>query len=117
MIVKEIIDEKLLTLSEVKEILEGILKLRKEDGEEEQVYEFRKALGHASLFSKISSTESRDLVNRLTSDIGISLETSIRISDLLPLSNDEIRAIFSKEKCTLKEEDIKRILDIIKNYA
>ena len=64
MIVKEVINEELLTLAEVKEILSKIAEERREQGIEVG-YGFRKALHHADQFSKISGKKSRELVNRL----------------------------------------------------
>ena len=115
MIVKEVVDEYLLTLPEVKQYLEEILNDRKKNEEEEQCYEFRKAMNHATTFSKLKSFESRELVNKLI-DNKISISIAIKIADLLPITNDEVRAIFSKEKYTLKDDTIKLILDYIKNY-
>lgn len=117
MIVKDIIDEQLLTLAEVKEKLELILEERKNNNNEEQVYEFRKALNHATMFSKISAAESREIIDKLLVNEKINLSIAVRIADILPLSNDEIRSIFSKEKYILKDEDLQFILDIVKNYA
>ena len=115
MIVKEVIDEYLLTLPEVKEHLELILEERKKNNEEEQCYEFRKALNHATTFSKLKPIESRELVNKLVEN-NINFPTAIKIADLLPMTNDEVRAIFSKEKYTLKDDTLKLILDYVKNY-
>lgn len=64
MIVKEVLNEELLTLAEVKDKLTAIAEERREKGIEVS-YSFRKALNHAEQFSRISGVKSRELVNKL----------------------------------------------------
>lgn len=115
MIVKEVLNEEILTLSEVKFYLEEILNDRKKNNEEEQVYEFRKALNHATIFSKLSISDSKDIVNRLKEE-NIKTSIAVRIVDILPESKDELRSIFYKEKYIFKEEELNKILSILKEY-
>ena len=61
MIVKEVLNEELLTLAEVKEILSKIAEERKEQGTE-VAYGFRKALHHADQFSKIRGKNQENLL-------------------------------------------------------
>jgi len=39
-------------------------------------------------------------------------EIAIKIADIRPKSKDELRAIYAKERFTLSEEELDRILDI-----
>lgn len=117
MIVKEVLDEKLLTISEVKELLLEIQEQRTEEGDDEQVYEFRKALRHTELFSKLSAKDSRKLVEELEKFEKMKPEIAIRIADILPETNDELRAIYAKERYTLNDEELTEILDLVKQYA
>ena len=112
MIVKEVLNEELLTLAEVKEILSKIAEERKEQGTE-VVYVFRKALHHADQFSKISGKKSRELVNKLLKLEKMKPVIAVRITDILPQSRDEIRSIYAKEKYTLSNEELDQILDYI----
>jgi DNA-directed RNA polymerase subunit F len=112
MIVKEVLNEELLTLAEVKEILTGIAEERRER-DLEIGYEFRKALHHAELFSKFSGEKSRELVNKLLGLEKMKPHIAIRIADLLPQSRDELRAIYSKETSSLENEEMDQILEYV----
>ncbi|CAD6494853.1 MAG: hypothetical protein LAKADJCE_00972 [Candidatus Argoarchaeum ethanivorans] len=111
MIVKHIVSEELLTIAEVKQLLENV-KLER-TSEEELGYELRRAIYHAETFAKLSAQKSRELVNKLLSLEKIKPEIAVRIADILPASYDEIRSIYAKERFTLSEEDLKQILDIV----
>ena len=110
MIVKSIIKEELLTLAEVKEILDQI-KLSRAD-EEELGYELRRAMRHAELFAKGSAEESKAIVEELMKLEKMTSEIAIKIADIRPKTKDELRAKYAKERFTLSEEELDRILDI-----
>jgi len=110
MIVKSIMKEELLTLAEVKEILDQI-KLSRAD-EEELGYELRRAMRHAELFAKGSAEESKRIVEELMKLEKMTSEIAIKIADIRPKTKDELRAIYAKERFTLSEEELDRILDI-----
>ncbi len=102
--------EDLLTLAEVKELLDQI-KLSRAD-EEELGYELRRAMRHAELFAKGSAEESRRTVEELMKLEKMTPEIAIKIADIRPKTKDELRAIYAKERFTLSEEELDRILDI-----
>ncbi len=116
MIVKQVISEELLTLPELKEILDGIREEREKDGKE-LGYELRKAIAHAEMFSKLTTKNSRDLVNELLKLEKMKPEIAFRIADILPLSNDEVRSIYAKERYTLSEQELKQILETIARFT
>ncbi|VVB89157.1 RNA polymerase Rpb4 [uncultured archaeon] len=116
MIVKQVLNENMLTLPEVKNILDNIKEEREKEGKE-LGYELRKAISHAEMFSKISAKKSRELVNELSSLEKMKPEIAIRIADILPLSNDEIRTIYAKERYTLSEDDLKKILELVIKFS
>ena len=111
MIVKSVLREDLLTLAEVKEILDQIREKRSE--EEELGYELRRAIRHAEIFSKGTAEESRALVAELLKLGKMSLEIAVKIADIKPVNKDELRAIYAKERFTLSEEELDNILEII----
>ena len=123
MIVKEILTEKVLTLAEAKEILTA-LKTSKEvkepkEGEEEEKevrYERRKAYEHTTKFAKLKAENSRALINELLGLAKMKEEIAVRIADLMPKSANEVRAIYAKERFTLTESDIEKILDCVATY-
>src|SRR5574341_1041003 len=116
MIVKQVISEELLTLPEVRAELEKIREEREKE-DKELGYELRKAISHAEVFAKLSPEKSRELVNELMKLEKMKPEISIRIADILPLSNDEIRSIYAKERYTLTEQELKQIMDIVVAFA
>ena len=122
MIVKEITNETTLTLAEAKEVLKaqresGQEKKEKEGGgEEEMRYERRKAFEHTTKFAKLGAKESKALVNELLGLEKMKEETAVRIADLMPKSKNEVRAIYAKERFTLTEANIEKILDCVAKY-
>ena len=117
MIVKEVVSEELLTLAEVKEMLTQIMEERREESDEEQVYEFRKALNHAEIFSKLSAADAKNLVSELLGFEKMRPAVAVRITDILPQSRDELRSIYAKEKFTVKDDELDAILDVVRKYA
>ena len=111
MIVKSVLQEDLLTLAEVKEILDQIRERRSD--EEELGYELRRAIRHAEIFSKGTAEESRALVAELMKLGKMSLEIAVKIADVKPVNKDELRAIYAKERFTLSEEELDNILEIV----
>jgi DNA-directed RNA polymerase subunit F len=113
MIVKAVLGEENLTLSEVKEIL---TELKNPGSEEEFTYEFRRALDHVTTFTKLPPEQSRQLVDALKNLEKMKEEIAIRIADIIPLSRDEVRSIYAKERFSLTEAELDEILDIIARF-
>ena len=111
MIVKSVLQEEFLTLAEVKEILDQIRQKRAD--EEELGYELRRAIRHADIFSKGSAEESRAMVAELVKMEKMSREIALKIADIRPTNKDELRAIYAKERFTLSEEELDKILEIV----
>ena len=138
MIVKEVLDEATLTLAEVKEILrppemrkrtvEGTAEGTAEEtaegtaegtaaGEGEELrYERRKATEHAARFAKLGAKESRTLVNELLRLGKTNEAVAVRVADLMPKSKNEVRAIYAKERFSLTEASIEKILDCVAKF-
>jgi len=116
MIVKQIIGEELLTLGEVHDLLEEVKSERAAETKE-LGYELRKAISHAGTFYKLDSNKSRELVNELIKLEKMKPEIAIRIADILPLTNDEVRTIYAKERYTLNENELKQILYLVTAFA
>ena len=111
MIVKSVLQEDLLTLAEVKELLDQI-RLKRAD-EEELGYELRRAIRHADLFAKGTAEESQAMVAELMKLEKMNKQIAVKIADVRPTSKDELRAIYAKERFTLSEEELNRILEIV----
>ena len=80
-------------------------------------YELRKAISHAEMFSRLEPKKSRELVNELLKLEKMKPEIAIRIADILPISNDEIRSIYAKERYTLTEQELKQILELVSRFV
>jgi len=118
MIVKEILNEELLTLAEVSQILQKVKDERLADDEAVGLpYEFRRALAHAEAFAKLSPEAARALVERLLVLEKMKPEIAMRIADILPMSKDELRALYAKERFTLSTEELDEILNIVAQSA
>lgn len=111
MIVKRVVQEDLLTLAEVKEILDQI-RLKRAD-EEELGYELRRAIRHADIFAKGTPDEGRAAAEELMKLEKMTPEIAYKIADIRPVTKDELRAIYAKERFTLSEEELNGILEIV----
>jgi DNA-directed RNA polymerase subunit F len=111
MIVKSVLQEDLLTLAEVKELLDQI-RLKRAD-EEELGYELRRAIRHADLFARGTAEESQAMVAELMKLEKMNKQIAVKIADVRPTSKDELRAIYAKERFTLSEEELNSILEIV----
>ncbi|MDO9097699.1 MAG: RNA polymerase Rpb4 family protein [Candidatus Methanoperedens sp.] len=116
MIVKQIISEEILTLGEVRNLLEEVKKER-ENETKELGYELRKAISHAEIFSRLDAKKSRELMDELLKLEKMKPEIAVRIADILPMSNDEVRSIYAKERYTLSEPELKQILELVAKYT
>jgi DNA-directed RNA polymerase subunit F len=112
MIVKKILSEELMTLSDVRDALEEI-RLRRAEEPEELGYELRRAIKHADIFSQGAATESRKMREELIGLEKMTPEIATKIADVRPKTKDEIRALYAKERFTLSDEDLDAILDIV----
>jgi DNA-directed RNA polymerase subunit F len=111
MIVKSVLQEDILTMAEVREILDQI-RLKRAD-EEELGYELRRAIRHADLFSKGTAEESLAMVAELMKLEKMNKVIAVKIADIRPITKDELRAIYAKERFTLSEEELSNILEIV----
>lgn len=101
-----------VSLSEVKSILKKIEKERKE-----LLYEQKIALEHANKFAKLSIKKTEDLIKELSELKFLEEIHCYKIADLLPSTEDDLKTIFAKERTTLGENEIKKILEIVKKYS
>ncbi|MEA3282825.1 MAG: RNA polymerase Rpb4 family protein [Euryarchaeota archaeon] len=116
MIVKNVINEELLTIPEAKELLDRIKEERAEEVEG-LGYELKKAIRHIDAFSKSDAKKSRALVTDLMELEKMKPEIAIRIADILPETRDELRSIYAKERFILTTDDLDRMLDLVADVA
>jgi len=104
--------DKSLTLAEVKNILKKISKERKE-----LLYEQKIALEHAEKFVKLSAKQTKDLITELMKLDHVEEIHAVKIADILPNTEDDVKAIFAKERYTPNDKEIKNILEIVKKHS
>ncbi len=103
-----VIKRRPITIPEAKKLLE--------EGGEEMGPLQRRVLDYATRFSKLDFEEAVRLVEELVSEVGLERETAVQIANCLPRSQEEIRTILGRQKI-ISEEDLTRILEIIKRHA
>jgi len=99
--------EKILTVPEVKRILERV-------GEENLDQFQRRALDYASKFARLDAKSSRKLVKNLVKEYALEEVEAVQIVNCMPGSIEEIRVFLAggrKIVETKKLEDILKVLD------
>jgi len=99
------------TMTEAKEVV-----LAKEK-EKELGYEQKLAAEHLKKFTKLKHEDAKKFMAELTSVLKASPETLVTIANVLPQTTDELRLIFAREKFSLKEDEISKILEIVKKFV
>jgi DNA-directed RNA polymerase subunit F len=107
----KVIETKPVSMAESKDILSN------REKKKELSYEQKLALEHLNKFTKLKPEEAKKLLEELSSVLRMSQETVVQILNFMPKNPDELRMIFSREKFSLKEDEIKKILEIIKKYS
>lgn len=105
-------ETKPVSLAEVKNILKKVEKERKE-----LLYEQKVALEHANKFARLPAKKTEDLIKELMQLEFLQEIHAYKIADLLPTTEDDVKTIFAKERVTLSESNVKKILEIVKNYS
>jgi DNA-directed RNA polymerase subunit F len=103
---------KVISLAEVKNILRKISKERKE-----LLYEQKISLEHAEKFVKLSAKQTKDLITDLMKLDHVEETHAYKIADILPKTEDDVKAIFAKERYTPNDKEIKNILEVIKKHS
>lgn len=107
----EIVEAKPVPMGVAKDIM-----LKKEKNEEIS-YEQKLAIEHLKKFTKLSKDKALKLAEEVSGVVKLSEEVLVQIVDVLPQTKDEIRTILASEKFSLRDEEIDKILEIIKKYV
>jgi Uncharacterized protein conserved in archaea len=114
---KEKLDEEYLTVSEAKELLADVEVERAVNDDREMRYELARAIEHVNRFAVLDPEESRELVAELREFEKVDETTAYKITDLLPRSRDELRAVFAKERYALDGDELDEVLNVVAKYA
>ena len=106
----KVIETKPVGMPEAKEIMSS----REKD--KELSYEQKLAMEHLNKFTKLKPNEAKKFLEELSAVLRMSEETKIQILNLLPKTAEELRMIFTRENFSLKDNEIKKILEIVKKY-
>ncbi len=81
-------------------------------------HEQKLAFDYARKFSKINLEDVDAFVEEIK-NAGIPRlkeKHIVKLIDIMPLTRDEVKAIFAKEEVVLSAEDIKKIIEIVKKF-
>ncbi len=101
--------EKILTLPEVKEILESL-------GEENLDQFQRRTLDYATKFSKIDSKSARELVKKLVEEHGLEEEEAVQIVNCMPESIEELRTFLAGGRKIVETSKLEAIIGLLNEY-
>ncbi len=105
-------EDRLVTLTEVKDLLE---KAETERGE--LTYEQKLALEHARRFARFTAENLAKLMGDLRQNPKIDYTMAVRIADLAPNHPDDVRALFAKARVNIDDAELQKILETVAKYA
>ncbi len=113
--VKEIIENKPISISKAKEILKKEVEDRKERGQDIG-YAQRRSYDYAFKFSKLDNEDAKDLVEELLEHDKVTPGIAVKIVDIMPKEAGEIRSIYEKERFAIDNQTIEDILGFVDKY-
>ncbi len=103
---------RLLTLPAVKDLLE-----REQEMREELTYEQKLSLDHAVHFVRQPTEDAEKLAQALLALGGrVADYHAYRIADLLPTHEDDVRAIFARDRSSPDADEIAKILAVVQEH-
>jgi len=106
---RKVIEEHPVTLAEAKQILDKEMK-----GVEEPLYEQAITAEYLKKFAKTKPKTAVELREKLAqTNERIKEEVIVKIVDLLPRDEEDIRAIFAKERYALTKDELNNLLEVI----
>jgi DNA-directed RNA polymerase subunit F len=110
MIGRKALDEKPVTMGEVAQVVSKM-------DPDTMIYEQKLAIDHLQKFAKVKAADTKKLVAEI---LGLNEKFkphhAVKVADLLPDSEGDVKAIFAKERFTLTKEEIKALLDAVAKY-
>lgn len=101
--------ERLLTLPEVKKLLESV-------GEENLDQFQRRSLDYASKFSKVAPDKTEILVITLVEKFGLEVDEAIQLVNSMPESIEEIRVFLAGGRKIVEASKLQEILNVLDEY-
>ena len=104
--------DRVVTLAEVKQLLDEESKVRTELSSEQKI-----SLDHSTKFGKLPFEEIKKLIKELKELEFISDYVAVKIADILPAYPEDVRVLFAKERLILDKKQIDQIIATVKKYA
>ncbi|MBN2454394.1 hypothetical protein JXB11_02505 [Candidatus Woesearchaeota archaeon] len=110
----EILSENPIPISQLKEAVDKIKKRDKEPN-----FRVNKIEEYLNSFNRLSASKSKELIEKLTKlNIPRMKEQHIyKIADILPINVDDLKAILQPYTITVNNENMKKIVEVVKAYA
>ncbi len=107
----KVLDEKTVSLTELKDMLTALEKNK------ELSYRGEKTKEYLTNFTPLTTKEAQSFSKKIEElEIPRLKDRHVtKIIDVLPKDLDSLKALFNGETITIKDEDLKRILDVIPN--
>lgn len=100
-----------VTLSDVKDLLE-----KEREARGELTYEQKLAYEHANLFAQYSPEDARELVEKLQQIGRITEAQAVKIADVAPVEEEDVEAVFSKDRYTPDADEIDKVISLVLEY-
>ncbi len=107
----KVLEEKVISISEAKKILEERKK------ERDFVYEQKICLEYLEKTSTLTKAKLEKLMSGLSKIAILKPRHCALIINNLPTTEDEVKIIFAKERTNLKKDEIKKIVDIVNSVV
>jgi DNA-directed RNA polymerase subunit F len=115
--VRKIIEENLISIPEVKDIMDDVIKRMSEAGEvkldafQEATYEY------VTNFSKMPAKNARKIIDALVKQYNMDVAVAIQVVNIDPKYIEELRVIFEKDPQlrTLSDKELTEIVEFIKD--
>ncbi len=106
----QILEEKSITISEVRKILE------EKEAELDEIQ--RRALDFARKFARLELGKAREIVERLTKEFDLTVDEAVQIVNCMPSSVEELRIFFpAGKRRILIEPRLKDMIKLLSEYA
>ena len=102
-------EEKLLTLPEVKKILESM-------GEENLDQFQRRTLNYATKFSKVKDKDAKLIVKKLVKEVGLEEREAVQIVNCMPESIEELRVFLAGGRKIVETSKLEEILTFLDKH-
>ncbi len=85
---------------------------------EELIYEQRLTLEHIKKFTKLKKKAANDLMKELLKiNEKIKPRHAVKVVDLLPKDESDVKSVFAKERFALTKDEVKEILGVVSKYS